>query len=376
MPTQSAESPKPVSASPAANGQTRALDSLLAILKTPELAVEVSRQPEFWAEIKRLAEIHRFSGVLADSTLPWLPASERPWCDRTLMRHYSQHKNFLNQLQALASAFDEAGIPCVALKGPALAERYFAKPFLKFHHDLDLLMRCRDIPAAARLLSQLGFRLIGRYPWAIHRRWVHDVQFRSDADNKLVEIHFALKTGPHMITADGFLERAIPWTFPGGSPALVLSPPDECLYLIAHAAGHTFRRLRWLYDALVVAKTLTAAEREQVRAMALEMRLTGVFVAADMACREFFGEPLPLDLSGFRTPWLWSHLNARHVRAMTRHTQVRFGTRLLDLCRISGSPAEALRLCAQNGLMKVPMLLYRAGRQPQGPDVLMRTMEE
>jgi hypothetical protein len=374
MPTQSAESPNPVYASPAANGQTCALDSLLAILKTPELAAEASRQPAFWTEIKRLAEIHRFSGLLAESTSPWLPASQRHWCEQTLIRHYARHKDFVTQLQALTRAFADAGIPCVALKGPVLAERYFAKPFLKSHHDLDLLMRCRDIPAAARLIVQLGFRAIGRYPWAIHRRWVHDVQFRGHSDNKLIEIHFALKAGAHMIAADSFLERAIPWNFPNGAPTLVLSPPDECLYLVAHAAGHTFKRLRWLYDALAVAKTLNAADRERVRAMALEMRLTGLFVAADMACREFFGESLPIDLSGFRTPWLWSDLNTRHLRAMTRHTKLKFGTRLLDLCRISGSPAEALRLCAQNGLMKVPILLYRATHQPQGPDVLMKTM--
>jgi len=360
--------------------QIAAFDSFLAVLKTPALAADLASQPDFWTEIKRLAEVHRLSGVLAHSTSRWLPASERAWRDRILMMHHRKHQVFLRQLRAILDAFDTAGIACVALKGPLLAERFHAVPFLKTSHDLDLLVRHSDIPAAARLMATLGFRLRGSLPWRVHQRYQHDVQFSGDGEVPLVEVHYALKAGANLIPAGEFVDRAVHWRTPGptpdGSDFQVLSPADEAFYLVIHAAGHAFHRLRWLYDALALAKTLDASEKARVRSLALEMQLTGYFVAADMACREFFGEPLPLDLSGLSRPWLWSPLQTRHLRTMAQREVYSFGIHSLDVCRMSGSPMRALRLCLQYGRVKVPTMIYRWRGGPAGPDLLARTIRQ
>ena len=350
------------------------LDSLLSVLKTPELAADLSRSPEAWAEIKRQAEIHRFTGRLADATSASLPPSERSWRDEVLMKHHRRHQLFMRQLRIFVDAFADAAIPCVVLKGPLLAERVHTKPYLKNSHDLDLLVPTCDIPAAARLMNTLGFTLRGIFPWPVHRQYVHDIHFTGTGPVRTVEIHYALKVGAHMIPAQEFIDRAVEWQLADGLKCMILSPADECLYLIAHAAGHAFHRLRWLYDALMVAKTLNAAERETVRTRALEMQLTGYFVAADMCCREFFGEPLPLDLSGFKTPWLWSTLQRRHLQKMAQRETYAFGAHVLDICRISGTPLDALRLCVQNSAMKLPTLLYRLRGGATGPEVLARSL--
>jgi Uncharacterised nucleotidyltransferase len=361
------------------NGMPRTptpLDRLLAVLKSPELAAELAPQAGLWAEIKRLAEIHRFSGLLAHSASAWLPASERSWRDGVLMSHHRRHRNFLDQQRAFIDAFGAKGIQCVSLKGPLLAERIHAVPFLKFSHDLDILVPLADIPAATNLMNPLGFSLLGTLPWGLHRKYAHHLNFQGRGEVRMVEMHYALKAGAHLMPGDAFIERAVEWQSSDGLACRVLSPADEVFYLIVHAAGHAFHRLRWLYDALAAAKTLNAADRSSVRALAIEMGLTGYFVAADMGCREFFGEPLPLDLSGFKKPWLWTGLQTRHLRTMTQREDYTFTARSLDVCRMSGTPLSAVRLCLQSAGGKVPTLLYRVTGGPLGPDVLARTIHQ
>src|SRR5580658_4358109 len=98
-------------ANPPHNRPADALDSLLAVLKSPALAPELAADARQWSGIKRLAEIHRFSGWLAHATSQWLPASERPWRDRVLMAHHRRHQQFLKQLRIFVDAFCAQGIP-------------------------------------------------------------------------------------------------------------------------------------------------------------------------------------------------------------------------------------------------------------------------
>jgi hypothetical protein len=352
------------------------LDRLLAVLKSPALAGDLAMRPDLWAEIKRLAEIHRLSGLLAHSASPWLPPSERPWRDLVLMTHHRRHQHFLIRLRTFIEAFRAERIECVVLKGPPLAERFHAVPFLKFSHDLDLLVRGYQIQAATRLMEHLGFSLRGDFPWPLHRRYAHHLNFAGNGEVRTVEVHDTLKAGAHLIPADEFVDRAVQWQSVSGLDCRILSPADEVFYLVIHAAGHAFQRLRWLYDALAAAKTLDATDRDRVRSLALKMQLTGYFVAADMACREFFGEALPLDLNGFTRPWLWSALQTRHLRAMAQRGDYSFGRRTLDVCRMSGSPASALRLCLRSGSGKLPTVLYRLRGGAVGPEVLAKTIHQ
>ena len=352
------------------------LDILLAVLKLPERTGQIATQPDLWGEIKSLAEIHRLSGVLASTASASLPPAERPWRDRVLMVHHRRHQLFLGQLRVLVEAFRAEGIPCVVLKGPLLAERIHPVPFLKFSHDLDLLVRASDIPPAARLMERAGFALRGNYPWSVHRGYSHDLEFAGAGDVGTVEVHFALKAGPRIIAAEDFIDRAVPWRSADGSEFQVLSPADEGFYLIVHAAGHAFHRLRWLYDALAVLKTLSGPDLARVRSMALKMRVTGYFVAADLASLEFFGEGLPLDLTGFAKPWLWSRLRTDHLRTMAHRENYNALARTLDVCRMSGTPASALQLCLRNGAGKLPALLYRLRGGATGPEVLARTIPD
>ena len=329
-----------------------ALDALLATLKTPALAVDLALRADLWTEIKRLAEIHRFLGLLAHSTSPWLPLSERPWRDRVLMLHHRRHMNRLAALRRLVEAFHEEGMACVSLKGPLLAERFYDQPFLRPSNDLDLMIHEADADATVRLMQKLGFELQGSYPWHVQRRVGHHLSFGRTESSPYVEVHYSLLAGGGYLAAGEFMDRSVLWRSPSGFEARVMSPADEAFYSCVHAANHAFHRLRWLYDTLAIARSLTPEERVQVRDTAIRLGQTGHFVAAGMAAQEFFGETPDLGCGGFPVPWLWCRLAPRHMRKMVERVEgntaglaEKIGYRV-DLCRMAGSPMKAARVIA------------------------------
>ena len=282
------------------------LDLLLAVLKTPSLAGDLAAHQRPWDEIKRLAEIHRFSGLLAHSTSASLPPSERQWRDQVLMTHHRRHAQRLTAVRRLAEGFDEEGIAYSTLKGPVLAERFYAQPFLRPSNDLDLLIRERDAGAANRLMTRLGFELQGRYPWPLQRRISYHFIFSPTDFSPRVEMHYCVKAGRDTMEPEELIERSVVWKSPSGGEYRALSAVDEGFFSCIHAASHAFHRLRWLYDSLVITRSLTPQGRAQVRQLAIDHGQAGLLLAAALATEEFFGESLPVDCAGLPTPRLWS----------------------------------------------------------------------
>jgi hypothetical protein len=139
--------------------------------------------------------------------------------------------------------------------------------------------------------------------------------------------------------------------------------------------------LRWLYDSLAIARTLTQEDHIRVRDLAIRFDLTGSMVAVSLAAGEFFNESPALDSAGFSVPWLWHRLSARDVRRMVErvdgHTSSiteKIGSRM-DMCRMAGSPRKAALLAAfwaQEELLKHWSRL----RNSADPDILARTLPQ
>ena len=360
---------------------SNALDRLLAVLRSPERAAEFVGQPGIWEEIKRLAEVHRFTAHLAWVTSAWLPPSEKAWRDQILMTHHRRHMQRLAALRRLVEAFAEEGIACVSLKGPLLAERFYEQPFLRPANDLDLLVCESDIGRAAGLMMKLGFDLPGSFPWPLHRKIDKHLDFQPTTQLPRVEMHYRLKGGGTFLPAGEFMERARRWSSPAGFESMVLSPADELFYCGVHAANHAFHRIRWLYDSIQIAPRLTDAELQFVRELARRHFQTGRFIALGIAAQNCFGEALALDVSDFEVPWLWSRLSARHTRKMmtrvegnTATLSEKLGYRL-DLCRMAGNPLDAAKLIAAGINVEFQKRWYSL-RNPPKPGLLARTLPE
>jgi Uncharacterised nucleotidyltransferase len=355
------------------------LDLLLAVLKSPALAAEFTPQAGLWQEIKRFAEIHRFSGLLAHSTSAWLPASERPWRDRVLMQHHRRHAQRLQALALLVEAFRAEGLPCVPLKGPLLAERFYPVPFLRPSNDLDLLIHERDVGSVVRLMRKLGFQLEDGYPWNLQRRVNQHLTFTGTDESPRVEIHYRWLAGGILIDASEFTHRTSNWRSPSGLEASVLSNADEAFYCCIHAASHAFHRLRWLYDVMAIARSLQPRERIQVRELATRHAQAGAFVAATMAAREFFGETPALGYDDL--PSLWTRLTPRQTRSMVERVEGNTATLSekvgyrLDLFRMTESPAQAARLLVSTADREIRKKWYGL-RRPVNPEILAQSLPD
>ena len=358
-----------------------ALDCLLAVLKTPALAADLALRTALWTEIKRLADIHRFLGLLAYSSSSWLPPSERQWRDRVLMIHHRRHVQRLAALRRLIDAFNNEGMACVSLKGPLLAERFYALPFLRPSNDLDLLIHERDAAAAVQLMTRLGFQPDGRYPWHLQRRLVQHLTFVAPGDSPRVEVHYQLYGGNGYLDASGFVDRSVAWRSAAGFDSRVMSTADEAFYSCVHAGNHAFHRLRWLYDVITIARTLTPEERSRVRGLAIGLGQSGLFVAAGMAGQEFFGEAPELGCADFPVPWLLTRLTPRQVRRMVERVagtasglSEKLGYRL-DFCRMAGSPLRAAGTIAFGLDLELRKRWYEL-RNPVDPSELVRSLAD
>jgi hypothetical protein len=355
------------------------LDRLLAVLKSPPLAAELAPQSALWSEIKRLAEIHRFSGLLAHSTSAWLPSSERPWRDSVLMSHHRRHAQRLQTLRLLTEAFRAERLACISLKGPLLAERFYPVPFLRPSNDLDLLIHERDVSATARLMRKLGFQLEDGYPWNLQRRVNQHLTFAGKDGSARVEVHYRWLAGGILIDACEFADRASHWLSPSGFEASVLSNADDAFYCCVHAANHAFHRLRWLYDVMTIAQSLRPDERVQVRELAIRHGQAGAFVAASLAAREFFGETPALGCDDL--PSLWTRLTPRQTRSMVERVEGNTATLSekvgyrLDLFRMTESPAHAARLLVSTADREIRRKWYEL-RRPVNPEILAKSLPD
>lgn len=200
------------------------------------------------------------------------------------------------ELRRLTGALEAAGIGAAAYKGPALAVRAYGDLALRTYSDVDLLVCPADVPRAAALLEEAGYRPAHDFPphaEALFRRIDGDYPFAHGATGRLVELHCrvsSLRFGADLPTR-ALLARARPVALGGGAvPAL--ADDDLFLALCLHGAKHRWARLEWLAaPAAVAVRAALPLEALLERAAALHARRA--FLLAVHLMRETLGLPLP-----------------------------------------------------------------------------------
>src|SRR5579863_1184369 len=114
------------------------IDLLIPLLNEPPNLSPI-RDEASWKRIRENAGRYGVASLVAYAARSHVSPAERAWCDRVLTDSWMRHERSLGQLEYLLSIFADKGIPTIALKGPALAKRYYSPPFLrKPAMDLDL----------------------------------------------------------------------------------------------------------------------------------------------------------------------------------------------------------------------------------------------
>jgi hypothetical protein len=164
------------------------------------------------------------------------------------------------ELAAILRACAAAQIPCIVLKGSALAVTLYPDPALRPCGDIDLLFHAAHMPQVVELLRARGYESrIGPRPGARLPRAGKEYHFsRLGQRPAIVEPHWHITSNAYYarrIPVARWWEAATPALF-GSVTGLMLPPPLQFLHLVTHYYLHYLgHHLLWSFDlALLLAQ--------------------------------------------------------------------------------------------------------------------------
>jgi hypothetical protein len=182
----------------------------------------------------------------------------------------AQHKtnvfltmNLSDALCRLAEEFQEAGIPMLSLKGPALAQALFGDISLRLSSDLDILVPVDHLDSVEVLLEKMGYRGAGRNRFLTERQKKlfqkvhHHRTFAHSETGIKLEVHWRLSRLKNRFMRERPFDRL--WLgadqiLLDDVPIPTLGSTDNFLYLCFHGAYHQWSRLAWLVDVHEILK--------------------------------------------------------------------------------------------------------------------------
>jgi hypothetical protein len=205
--------------------------------------------------------------------------------------------------------FEDADLPVLSVKGPALAVRAFRNIGLRSCQDIDLLVAPETLFAATALILGAGYRRFDPPPDISDAQMQllmplrKDLGFVHQASGVRIELHWRLFLNPYAMTEASIMaaSRVVPLV--GAAGLRTMGEEDLFAYLCMHGALHWWNRLKWLAD---INALVTSASQEEVERLvrAAEAKGIGRAVAhALLFAGCFFRRPYPL------------HLGPRWIRA-------------------------------------------------------------
>jgi len=193
-----------------------------------------------------------------------LPQSVRDASQRRRALEQLWHGYLARGLLDAVRMLADSGIETCALKGSVLAARLYPDPAARHCLDIDLLVRRDDLERALHSFSTAGYIAERGVAAAYALNYGHHVTLVRPA-TPVIELHFRPYSGFGVqLPTDEILQRAHSFPLSDALSVRVLSPEDELIYLAAHAAGHSFIRLVWLYDLKLFLRAYPALDWDVV----------------------------------------------------------------------------------------------------------------
>jgi hypothetical protein len=182
---------------------------------------------------------------------------------RDLSNHYyanlKRNLSIIGELREALATFQQAGIPCIVLKGIALAELVYPNIGMRGMSDVDILVKKEELFTVDEHLSSLGYASAdSTVTKAIHNPvgYLASLEYRKNASPLNLHVHW--HTVNTSVPATMFVEQidinrlwehsAV--TGVADSHARILRPEHMIIYLCEHALriGHSFDRLILICD--------------------------------------------------------------------------------------------------------------------------------
>lgn len=254
-------------------------------------------RPINWPAFETIVQRHRIAGLAASA----LCADDLEIAIDVRRRLAEVARHFAKQdlihaaeTTKLQQVFDQAGIPCMFLKGVAVGVLAYGGLGVKQSWDIDLLTTEARMTQALRLLELSGYRLVN--PVGLPRRALprfvrfhHEVELRND-NGITVELHWRLFRRPVLTGITATSETQIVRI--GGCEVRTLRQDLLIAYLIAHGQEHGWGRLKWIADLNALLAQGSASQLVALHARASELGLESKASAAQLLCARLFGLPL------------------------------------------------------------------------------------
>lgn len=196
----------------------------------PDLAID-------WMQVVHLAHVHGV-GPLLHHAWSHPPAAIPPNVLTKLLAVRRQHAIRtlvgLRERDQVLRALAEADVPCLVLKGGALARRWYGDVSLRPLADIDLLVRPSDVDRARQILQTIGYRRGTKGGPSYH-----DPPLALPGSPSSVELHYELTNLPllHAMDFDDLYARALILDDQNGL-VCTLGPEDTLLHLCIHTLRH------------------------------------------------------------------------------------------------------------------------------------------
>ena len=167
---------------------------------------------------------------------------------------YYLYKNeiLMHRVSALLSAFEDAGIKTMVLKGAALIQLYYRESALRPMLDADVLVHAHQAEQAMELLTKLRWKPVRYQRPQTRIPIIHSTPF-EDRDGRRMDLHWHLFWECFNANDDDdYWEHAIPIRI-GGAQTLALDPTDQLLHTCWHGARwNEVPPIRWVADSMVI----------------------------------------------------------------------------------------------------------------------------
>jgi hypothetical protein len=277
---------------------------------------------------------------------------------RSRFYRISGYNHYLaKHLVKLVSQFEQQQIPCLALKGPAVAMAAYGHLSLRQYEDIDIVVHVEDVCKAVEMLFSRGFHPIrGHSERYKNVKLYHEITLAAPDGSYAVDLHWELAPPyPRVFGPDvsALWLRVANLHLPLGDVP-VLCREDLFLALCQHGTRHRWRQLKWLFDVaelLRKAETMDWSSIEDLIKISPMARAPASLTA--FLAHELLGIPLPPQVEKILEP-------TKRTRAVGRAIRDEFLLR----GRTNGNPHDTLLGLERHPLVRAKYLAIEAFRYP------------
>ena len=262
----------------------------------------VLKQQLDWQELEERAESLRVAPIVewvllqhAGHLAP--PEVLQRWNER-LTRLARKNLLWLQEWQRLLQAFDQAGIPAISFKGPALALTAYRNLGLREFHDLDFLIHPQDVVRARKVLLEEGYSLwssvVGDTAEALLCSKNRQLCFTSDTRGTAVDLHWGLlhEMFSFRLDVNDIFDAARIERYEEGE-FFSISPEHLLLYLCGHGMKNCWSNLSQLCDVATLIQTEDKIEWNRCLGLAEEDGCNSLLNHTLLLCERILEIDLP-----------------------------------------------------------------------------------